>query len=249
MAAMSVMMITGASRGIGAATARLAAHDGWDVAVLYHQGQEAAEAVAADVRAAGRAALVVGADVAVEAQVLVAFDAVADGLGPVGCLVNNAGVAPGYGPFVDLMVADIERTWAVNLTGAFVCAREALRRMSTQRGGAGGSIVNVSSKAAVFGGPGEWIHYAASKGGMDTLTAGLSKEAAAHGVRVNGVRPGLIEGGFGPWDPPGRLERMLPGVPMQRSGSPEEVAAAIVWLASDAASYVTGATLDVTGGR
>jgi NAD(P)-dependent dehydrogenase (short-subunit alcohol dehydrogenase family) len=249
MAGMDVMLITGASRGIGAATARLAATQGWDVAIVYRSDGEGAAAVARDVEAAGRRACVLAADVAVEADVLRAFDAAADALGPVTCLVNNAGVAPGYGPFVDITVTDLEQIWAVNLTGAFVCAREALRRMSVMRGGSGGSIVNVSSKAAVIGGPNEWIHYAASKGGIDTLTAGLSKEAAPHGVRVNGVRPGLIEGGFGPWDPAGRLERMAPMIPMQRAGSPAEVAAAIVWLASDEASYVTGATLDVTGGR
>lgn len=243
------MLVTGASRGIGAATARMAANAGWDVAVLYRSGGAEADAVAHDVRASGRRALVVAVDVAAEAEVVAAFDSTMDQLGPIDCVVNNAGIAPGYGPFVDLSVADMERTWAVNLTGAFLCAREALRRMSTQRGGVGGSIVNVSSKAAVIGGPNEWIHYAASKGGLDTLTAGLSKEAAPHGVRVNGVRPGLIEGGFGPWAPDGRVEAMTSGVPMQRSGSPEEVAAAIVWLASDAASYVTGATIDVTGGR
>jgi NAD(P)-dependent dehydrogenase (short-subunit alcohol dehydrogenase family) len=192
---------------------------------------------------------VVQADVTSESDVLDAFDQSESRLGPLGCLVNNAGIAPGYGPFLDVTVADLERTWAVNLTGAFLCAREAMRRMSTQRSGAGGSIVNVSSKAAVLGGPGEWIHYAASKGGIDTLTVGLSKEAAAHGVRVNGVRPGLVEGGFGEWAPEGRTERMAPVVPMQRPGTLDEVAAAIVWLASDDASYVTGALLDVTGGR
>jgi NAD(P)-dependent dehydrogenase (short-subunit alcohol dehydrogenase family) len=246
---MGVMLITGASRGIGAATARRAAADGWDVGVLYRSDPDGAAAVQAAVERTGRRAEVVRADVAVESDILAAFDAVTAALGPIGCVVNNAGVAPGYGSFLDLSVTDIEQTWAVNLTGAFVCAREGLRRMSTQRGGGGGSIVNVSSKAAVIGGPNEWIHYAASKGGLDTLTAGLSKEAAPHGVRVNGVRPGLIEGGFGPWDPSGRLERMVTSIPMQRPGAADEVAAAIVWLASPAASYVTGATIDVAGGR
>jgi len=163
--------------------------------------------------------------------------------------VNNAGIAPGYGAFADLELADIESVWAVNLTGAFLCAREAVRRMSRSRGGAGGSIVNVSSKAAVLGGSGEWIHYAASKGGLETLTAGLSKEVAREGIRVNNVRPGLIAGEFGPWAPVGRVERMQDGIPMGRAGTIDEIAAAIVWLASDEASYVTGATIDVTGGR
>ena len=246
---MGVMLITGASRGLGAATARAAAAVGWDVAIVYRSDRDKAHAVAAAVEAFGRRSAVIQADVASESDVIDAFDLSEDRLGPVGCLVNNAGIAPGYGAFLDLTVSDLERTWAVNLTGAFLCAREALRRMSTQRSGTGGSIVNVSSKAAVLGGPGEWIHYAASKGGIDTLTIGLSKEAAAHGVRVNGVRPGLIEGGFGPWAPDGRIERMAPGVPMGRPGTPEEVATAVIWLASPAASYVTGTTIDVTGGR
>jgi NAD(P)-dependent dehydrogenase (short-subunit alcohol dehydrogenase family) len=188
-------------------------------------------------------------DVSLEADVLRMFDEAEAVLGPIACLVNNAGIAPGYGPFADLELADMERVWAVNLTGAFLCAREAVRRMARSRGGGGGSIVNVSSKAAVIGGPGEWIHYAASKGGIETLTAGLSKEVASDGIRVNTVRPGLIAGDFGPWGPSGRVERMSAGVPMARPGEPSEIAEAIVWLASDAASYVTGAAIDVTGGR
>jgi NAD(P)-dependent dehydrogenase (short-subunit alcohol dehydrogenase family) len=244
------MLITGASRGIGAATARAAAAGGWDVAVNFRSERERAEVLAAELKAeSGRRAFAVPGDVAVESDVIAMFDTVQAELGPVRCLVNNAGIAPGYGPFAELDVADIERVWAVNLTGAFLCAREAVRRMAVSRGGAGGSIVNVSSKAAVIGGPGEWIHYAASKGGLETLTAGLSKEVAADGIRVNTVRPGLIAGDFGPWGPSGRVERMAPGVPMQRPGDPSEIAAAIVWLASEAASYVTGATIDVTGGR
>jgi NAD(P)-dependent dehydrogenase (short-subunit alcohol dehydrogenase family) len=244
------MLITGASRGIGAATARAAVGDGWDVAVNFRSERERAEAMAAELAAeSGRRVVAVPGDVSVEADVIAMFDAVVEALGPVTCLVNNAGIAPGYGPFAELDLADIERVWAVNLTGAFLCAREAVRRMAVSRGGAGGAIVNVSSKAAVIGGPGEWIHYAASKGGLETLTAGLSKEVAADGIRVNTVRPGLINGDFGPWGPSGRVERMAAGVPMQRPGDPSEIAAAIVWLASESASYVTGATIDVTGGR
>jgi len=247
---MGVMLITGASRGIGAATARTAAAAGWDVAVNYRSERERAEQLAAELTvASGRRVVAVAADVALEEPVLAMFATVESALGPIGCLVNNAGIAPGYGSFADLELADIERVWAVNLTGAFLCAREAVRRMSRSRGGDGGSIVNVSSKAAVIGGPGEWIHYAASKGGLETLTAGLSKEVARDGIRVNNVRPGLIEGDFGPWGPSGRVQRMQDGVPMGRAGTTDEVAAAIVWLASDAASYVTGATIDVTGGR
>jgi NAD(P)-dependent dehydrogenase (short-subunit alcohol dehydrogenase family) len=244
------MLITGASRGIGAATARAAAAAGWDVAVNFRSERERAEQLAGSITAdSGRRAVAVGADVSLEDEVLAMFDAVESSLGPVACLVNNAGIAPGYGPLADLELADIETVWAVNLTGAFLCAREAVRRMSRSRGGLGGSIVNVSSKAAVIGGPGEWIHYAASKGGLETLTAGLSKEVAREGIRVNNVRPGLIAGDFGPWGPAGRVERMQDGVPMGRAGTVDEIAKAIVWLASDEASYVTGATIDVTGGR
>jgi NAD(P)-dependent dehydrogenase (short-subunit alcohol dehydrogenase family) len=248
--AVAVMLITGASRGIGAATARAAVAAGWDVAVNYRSERQRAEQLASELAdTSGRRVVAVGADVASEAEVLAMFDTVQASVGPIACLVNNAGIAPGYGPFADLELADIEVVWAVNLTGAFLCAREAVRRMSRSRGGDGGSIVNVSSKAAVIGGPGEWIHYAASKGGLETLTAGLSKEVAGEGIRVNTVRPGLIAGDFGPWGPAGRVERMQDGVPMGRAGTTDEIAAAIVWLASDAASYVTGATIDVTGGR
>lgn len=244
------MLITGASRGIGAATARAATVAGWDVAINYRSERERAEQLAAELTVeSGRRVIAVAADVALEDEVLSMFDTVASELGPIGCLVNNAGIAPGYGPFADLELADMESVWAVNLTGAFMCARESVRRMSRSRGGAGGSIVNVSSKAAVIGGPGEWIHYAASKAGLEALTAGLSKEVAREGIRVNNVRPGLIAGDFGPWGPPGRVERMRASVPMGRAGTTDEIAAAIVWLASDAASYVTGATIDVTGGR
>jgi NAD(P)-dependent dehydrogenase (short-subunit alcohol dehydrogenase family) len=243
------MLITGASRGIGAATARLAARDGWDVAVNYRSERDAALALVDELAATGRRATAVACDVSVEAEVVAMFDEVTAVLGAVGCLVNNAGIAPGYGAFADLELSDIERVWAVNLTGAFLCAREAVRRMARSAGGQGGSIVNVSSKAALIGGPGEWIHYAASKGGVETLTAGLSKEVAADGIRVNTVRPGLIAGDFGPWGPSGRVQRMSAGVPMQRPGEPNEIAEAIVWLASAAATYVTGAALDVTGGR
>jgi NAD(P)-dependent dehydrogenase (short-subunit alcohol dehydrogenase family) len=242
-------VVTGASGGIGAAVAMVAARDGWDVCLTYSSRRAAADEVAERVRSHGRRSLVVAADVAREADVLALFAAVDDAWGGLDCLVNNAGIAPGYGTFDDLQAADVERTLAVNVTGAILCAREAVRRMATDRGGSGGSIVNVGSKASVLGGPGEWIHYAASKGAVDTLTVGLAKEAAARGIRVNAVRPGLIEGGFGPWAPPERVEAMRPGVPIQRAARPDEIAEAIVWLASDQASYVTGAILDVTGGR
>jgi NAD(P)-dependent dehydrogenase (short-subunit alcohol dehydrogenase family) len=247
---MPTMLITGAAGAIGAATAVAAARSGWDVALNSRcEGSRAAD-VAAWIRAGTdqRAEVVLG-DVSVEADVVAMFDEVVSTFGSVDCLINNAGVAPGYGPFVDLTVADIEQVWTVNLTGAFLCAREAVRRMALSRRGSGGSIVNVSSKAAVLGGPGEWIHYAASKAGLDTLTTGLAKEVAAEGIRVNSVRLGLITGDFGPWAPEGRTARVAATVPMERAAEPEEIAAAIVWLASDEASYVTGAHLDVAGGR
>jgi NAD(P)-dependent dehydrogenase (short-subunit alcohol dehydrogenase family) len=247
---MPTMLITGASGGIGAATAWRAARDGWDVVANYRSNGDKAEQLVADIAAeTGRRAIAVGADVSVEEECRSLFATAIDEMGRIDCLVNNAGIGPGYGPFAEVSVADIEVTWAVNLTGPFVCAREAVRHMSTARGGAGGSIVNVSSRAAVIGSPFEWIHYAASKAGLDTLTTGLSKEVAAEGIRVNTVRPGLMTTDFGPWSPPGRTERLKSGVPLGRGGEPHEIAAAVVWLASDDASYVTGAFIDVGGGR
>jgi NAD(P)-dependent dehydrogenase (short-subunit alcohol dehydrogenase family) len=246
---MGVMLITGAASGLGAATARLAAAAGWDVAIGCERNDLGAEQVAEAVRTAGSRAVTCRGDVSDPDAVAGMFDAVLAAFGRLDCLVNNAGIAPGYGPFEALTPEQLTRTWAVNITGPFLCAQHAVRHMRTDTGGGGGSIINVSSKAAVLGGPNEWIHYAASKGALDTLTAGLAKEYATLGVRVNGVRPGLISGGFGPWAPADRTDRMAPAIPMGRAGSPEEIAASIVWLASDAASYVTGATLDVTGGR
>ncbi|MEN9822339.1 MAG: hypothetical protein RLZ04_765 [Actinomycetota bacterium] len=243
------MLVTGGSKGIGAAVARLAARDGWDVAIAWSSDEEAAASTVAAVEAVGRRALSVRCDVSSEEAVLAMFATVDSEWGGVDSLINNAGIAPGYGRFTDLSVADMERTWAVNLTGALVCAREAVRRMSTSSGGTGGTIVNIGSRAASLGGPNEWIHYAASKAGIEALTVGLAKEFALEGVRVNIVRPGLIDGGFGPWAPEDRTERLLGAIPIGRPASYEEIAEAVVWLASDAASYVTGATLDVSGGR
>ena len=242
------MLITGGSRGIGAATAILAASRGWRVVLTFANDAQPAQSVVDRIQELGGQATSRQSDVAIESDVLALFGSL-DADDGIDCLVNNAGIAPGYGPFESLSVADMERTWAVNITGAFLCAREAVRRMSTANGGRGGSIVNISSKAAAIGGPNEWIHYAASKGAIDTLTHGLCKEYAARGIRVNAVRPGLIDGGFGPWAPEHRVASMRAMIPMQREAAPEEVAESIVWLASDAASYVTGAILDVTGGR
>jgi NAD(P)-dependent dehydrogenase (short-subunit alcohol dehydrogenase family) len=243
------MLVTGGTKGIGAATALLAAKSGWDVCVTYGSDAVAAATLETQLRETTVRVLSIKSDVAIEANVLSVFQTLDQEWGGLDCLVNNAGIAPGYGKFETLTVADMERTWAVNLTGAFVCAREAVKRMATDHGGTGGSIINLGSKAAAIGGPNEWIHYAASKGGIDTLTLGLAKEFAARGIRVNCVRPGLIDGGFGPWAPDHRVASMRAAIPMQREGSPAEIAEAIVWLASPAASYVTGTIMDVTGGR
>lgn len=249
MGAERVVLITGASRGIGAAIARHAAALGHDVVVNYTASADAAEEVADDVRAAGRSALVVRADVSREADVLTLFDTVDREFGRLDVLVNNAGIAGGYGTIDTVDESMLAHLWAVNITSAFLCSREAARRMRTDRGGSGGSIVNVSSKASVLGGPDEWIHYAASKGAIDTLTIGLAKELGPHGVRVNAVRPGLIESDFHAIAPDDRVARLAPTVPMRRSADPSEVASAVMWLADDSASYVTGALLDVAGGR
>ena len=245
-----VLLITGGSRGIGAACALLAARDGWDVAVNYTRDAAAAEAVAAQVRATGRRAIAVQADVADEAQVLRLFATVDAQLGRLQGLVNNAGVVDVAQRVDGMSVARLQRMFTVNVIGSFVCAREAVQRMSTRHGGGGGVIVNLSSAAARLGTPGQYVDYAASKGAIDTFTTGLAREVAAEGIRVNAVRPGLIEteihasGGQ-----PERARELAPTVPMQRTGTAEEVAAGIVWLLSDAASYTTGAVLDITGGR
>ena len=242
------MLITGAARGIGAAVARAAAPT-YDVVVNFVASTEAAEAVAADVRAAGAEALVHRADVGIESEVVQMFAAIDQRFGRLDVLVNNAGIAGGYGRLQSVTANSLATLWAVNITGAFICAREAIARMSTKSGGRGGSIINISSKAAVIGGAEEWVHYAASKGAIDTMTAGLSKEVATEGIRVNSIRPGLIESDFHLHATPGRVERMAPVIPMRRAGTADEVAAAVLWLASAQASYVTGAFLDVSGGR
>ena len=244
------LLITGGSRGIGAAAAILAAQRGWDVAINYTRDAAAAERVAAQVRAAGRRALVVQADVAEEAEVLAMFAAVDREFGRLGGLVNNAGVVDMPARVDEMSLQRLQRMFAINLTGSFLCAREAVRRMSTKHGGSGGVIVNLSSAAAKLGSPGQYVDYAASKAGVDLMTLGLAREVATEGIRVNAVRPGIIDteihasGGL-----PDRARQVAPQVPMQRAGSADEVAQAIVWLLSDEASYTTGAVLDVTGGR
>jgi NAD(P)-dependent dehydrogenase (short-subunit alcohol dehydrogenase family) len=238
------MLVTGGSRGIGAAVCRLAAAQGYAVVVNYATSAELATTIADEI---GNESFAVRADVGDEAAVLQMFATIDDRLGHIDVLVNNAGVAGSYGTLDSYTVEALDRLWAVNLTGPFVCAREAAQRMRDS--GRGGSIINISSKAAVLGGSNEWVHYAASKGGIDTMTIGLAKELAPHGIRVNAVRPGLIDSDFHLHASPGRVERMMPMVPMQRVGTAEEVAEAVVWLASSAASYVTGAFIEVTGGR
>lgn len=244
-----VLVVTGASRGIGAATARLAARRGHAVCVNYRAGRDEAEALAAEIRAGGGDATAVQADISDERQVEALFDA-ADRMGPLGGLVNNAGVLERQCALADMEAARIARIMATNVVGLMLCAREAVRRMSTQRGGRGGAIVNVSSAAARTGSPGEYVDYAASKGAVDTFTRGLAVEVAAQGIRVNAVRPGFIHTGIhARGGEPDRIERLKTSIPLGRGGTPEEVAQAIVWLLSPEASYSTGIALDVSGGR
>lgn len=246
---MSVMLVTGGSRGIGAATCRLAAAAGWAVAVNYARDRSAAEAVVADINATGGRAAAVQGDVAEERDVLAIYDA-AQALGPVTAVIVNAGIVAQVSPVAEMDIDRLRRVFEVNVLGAFLTAREAARRMPADRGGPGGSVVIVSSAAARIGSPFEFVDYAASKGAMDTLTLGLSKELGPAGIRVNAVRPGLIETEIhASAGAPDRVERLVGGVPMKRPGSAEEVAKAILWLASPEASYVNGAILDVTGGR
>jgi len=245
-----VVLITGASRGIGAATALAAARKGWSVGINYTRDEASAQAVATQVRDSGGEALIVQGDVSREDDVLAMFERVQAGLGPICGLVNNAGILFKQSRLADMDLERIERVLAVNVTGAFICAREAVRRMSTASGGPGGAIVNVSSVASRIGGGNEYIDYAASKGAIDSMTLGLAKEVAAEGIRVNAVRPGIIDteihasGGES-----GRAHRLGPMVPLERPGEAGEVADAIVWLLGDEASYVTGALVDVSGGR
>ena len=247
---MPVMLVTGGGRGIGAATCRLAAARGWAVCVNYRSDRASAEAVAEGINAGGGKAIAVQADVAQEPEVMRLFDAVDRDFGRLDCLVNNAGILETQGRLESFDAARITRVLAANVTGTLLCAREAVKRMSTRLGGQGGSIVNVSSMAAKLGGPGEYVDYAASKGAVDAFTVGLAKEVAAEGIRVNAVRPGVIyteihaSGGE-----PGRVDRVKSAVPMQRGGQPEEVARAILFLASIESSYSSGTFLDVSGGR
>jgi NAD(P)-dependent dehydrogenase (short-subunit alcohol dehydrogenase family) len=246
----STLIITGASRGIGAATARLAASRGFAVAVNFARDQTAASAVVDEIVAAGGRACAVQADVRSESDILRLFETAERNLGPVRALVNNAAITGNLTRVEALTAAQIEDLLRVNVTGTILCSREAVRRMSTAHGGAGGVIVNISSIAARIGSSGEWVHYAASKGAIDTFTRGLAREVAEEGIRVNAVAPGLVETGLhAAAGAPDRPARLAPGIPMKRAGSPQEIAEAIVWLLSPAASYVTGSILEIGGGR
>jgi NAD(P)-dependent dehydrogenase (short-subunit alcohol dehydrogenase family) len=245
-----VLIITGGGRGIGATTARLAAKAGYAVCVNYLSDRAAAETVVQDIRGDGGSAVAVAGDVSVEKDVLHLFEECDRSLGQLRGLVNNAGIVATKARVDEIGAARLQRMMAVNVVGAFLCAREAIKRMSKKHGGPGGAIVNVSSGAARLGSPSEWVDYAASKGAIDTMTIGLSKELAGDGIRVNCVRPGFVNTGIhaGAGEP-NRIERLRDSIPMKRGGEPEEVARAILWLLSEEASYSTGAILDVTGGR
>lgn len=245
-----VALITGASRGIGAATARLLAQQGYRLCLNYLRETASAEALAEALRAQGAEVITVQADVADEADVVRLFETLDARLGPLDALVNNAGILLPQRRVEDLDAARINRLLTTNVTSQFLCCREAVRRMSRRHGGRGGAIVNVSSVAARLGSPHEYVDYAASKGAIDTLTRGLALEVAGEGIRVNGVRPGFIHTQMhGDGGEPGRVARLAPQLPLGRGGEPDEVAAAIRWLLSDEAAYVTGAFIDLAGGR
>ena len=245
-----ILLITGGSRGIGAATALLAARQGYAVAVNYTTNSLAADEVVRQIRTLGGNAITVQADVGVEAQVMAMFEKIDAKLGPLTALVNNAGVVDVASRVDAMSIERLKRMFDINVLGSFVCAREAIKRMSTRHGGAGGCIVNVSSAAARTGGAGQYVDYAASKGAIDTFTVGLAKEVATEGIRVNAVRPGIIETDIhASGGQPERAQQMASQVPMQRAGTALEVAQAILWLLGPESSYTTGSVLDVTGGR
>jgi NAD(P)-dependent dehydrogenase (short-subunit alcohol dehydrogenase family) len=239
------MLVTGGSRGIGAGIARAARGAGWQVAITYERSKDAADALVAG----GIAALASQSDAGSEDAIVATFADIVERFGRLDALVNNAGISGPYGTIETVNSAELNRLWGVNVSGPFLFSREAVRHMSTANGGGGGAIVNITSKAAVLGGSNEWIHYAASKAAVEALTTGLAKEVATQGIRVNAVRPGLIETDFAIDITPGRFDRVRPTIPMQRCGTVEEVGAAVVWLCSEAASYTTGTFLDVSGGR
>ena len=245
-----VLIITGASRGIGAATARIAGRSGYVVCVNYLKNKAAAKQIVEEINADGGRALAVGADISREEEVVKLFCTVDDKLGKISALVNNAGILETQMRIEDMNAARLNRVFLTNITGSFLCAREAVKRMSTKNGGKGGAIVNVSSAAARLGSAGEYVDYAASKGAVDTFTRGLAQEVAEEGIRVNAVRPGVIDTDIhASGGEPGRVERVKASIPMKRGGSAEEVAKAIMWLLSSESSYTTGSLLEVSGGR
>jgi NAD(P)-dependent dehydrogenase (short-subunit alcohol dehydrogenase family) len=247
---LGTLIVTGASRGIGAAVASLAGVRGYAVGVNFATGRAEAARVVDGIVAGGGRAVAIQADVSDEAQILRLFERAERELGPIKALVNNAAITGGFARVEDVSSEALARVFAVNVSGAILCSREAVRRMSTRRGGLGGAIVNISSRAAHYGGAGEWVHYAASKGAMDSFTVGLAREVATEGIRVNAVAPGLIETGLHAANgEPGRIQRLMPTIPMQRAGLPSEVAEGVLWLLSPAASYTTGAILEMGGGR
>lgn len=244
------LIVTGGSRGIGAAISRLAAKEGYSVAVNYCSQAAPANALAEEIRQAGGRATAVQADIGREADILRLFQTAEDDLGALTALANNAAITGGFSRVDSVNAAMLERLFAVNITGALLCAREAVRRLSTAHGGRGGAIVNISSRAARLGSSGEWVHYAMTKGAIDSLTVGLAREVAKEGIRVNAVAPGLVQTDIHTEaGDPGRPARLAQTIPLGRAGTPEEIAAGVIWLLSPAASYVTGAVLEMGGGR
>src|SRR5580692_467689 len=248
--ALGTIIVTGASRGIGAAVARLAAERGYGVAVNFAAGADDAAEVVRQIISAGGRAVAIQADVAIEESVMRLFVSAERELGPIRALVNNAAITGGFARVDSIDALTMSEVLRINVTGTMLCSREAVRRMSTRHGGSGGAIVNISSLVARTGGAGEWVHYAASKGAVNSFTIGLAREVAEEGIRVNAVAPGLIETDLHAANgAPDRLERLAPTVPMKRAGTAEEVAEGVLWLLSERASYVTGSILEVGGGR
>jgi NAD(P)-dependent dehydrogenase (short-subunit alcohol dehydrogenase family) len=247
---LGTLIVTGGGRGIGAAIARLGARHGYAIAVNYVADEESACGVVREIEQNNGRASAIRADVSKEQEVVQLFENAERNLGPLVALVNNAGITGGFSRLEDVQAAAFERVLAVNVTGALLCTREAVRRMSKRRGGAGGAIVNISSRAAQLGSPGEWIHYAMTKGAIDTLTIGLAREVASDGIRVNAVAPGLVETDIhATAGDPDRPQRLAPGIPLGRGAQPEEIAEAVLWLLSPSSAYITGAILAVSGGR
>jgi NAD(P)-dependent dehydrogenase (short-subunit alcohol dehydrogenase family) len=245
-----LVIVTGGSRGIGAAVARLAAAQGYAVAVNFLQNQTAAQRVVEEIASSGGSAIPIKGDVAREGDIVRLFKEAEEALGPVYGLVNNAGITGGFARIEKIQTNNLVDVLVTNVAGTILCAREAVKRMSTQKGGRGGSIVNISSLAARTGGAGEWVHYAATKGAVNSFTIGLAREVVSEGIRVNAVAPGLIDTDIHASNgAPDRLQRMSPSIPLRRAGRAEEVAEGVVWLLSDAASYTTGAILEIGGGR